>query len=76
MLMKQIRKIKDIDKKWLRNLVKFISVVGWLSLTRLCVYCSLHADNMIFHKWGIVFATFFSCRICFLEACMVIFLRM
>lgn len=59
MLMKQIRKIKDIDKKWLRNLVKFISVVGWLSLTRLCVYCSLHADNMIFHKWGIVFATFF-----------------
>ncbi|MBO6240123.1 MAG: response regulator [Butyrivibrio sp.] len=59
MLMKQIRKIKDIDKKWLRFLVRFISVVVWLSLTRLCVYCSLHADNMIFHRWGIIFATFF-----------------
>ena len=59
MLMKQIQKIKDIDKKWLRCLVRLISVVVWLFLTRLCVYCSLHADSMIFHKWGIVLATFF-----------------
>ena len=52
------RKIKDIDKRWLRGILWCISITMWLALLRISVYSSLHAESMIIRKWGIVFATF------------------
>ncbi|MBQ6408073.1 MAG: response regulator [Butyrivibrio sp.] len=34
-------------KKWLRWIIRIISVIVWLGLTRLCIFAALHGSNMM-----------------------------
>lgn len=66
--MAEAKRIRDVEKRWIRNTLKSASVIIWLALTRFCVYSALHGETMMLQTKGIVFVTFFLLPYLFLGA--------
>uniref|UniRef100_UPI0025D2FFA8 ATP-binding protein n=1 Tax=Butyrivibrio sp. TaxID=28121 RepID=UPI0025D2FFA8 len=51
-------KLRDIDQRWKRNTYVIVRILIWLVLTRLCVYVSLHSENLIITTGDTVLLSF------------------
>ena len=60
--------LKDIDQRWKRNIFAILRILIWLVLTRLCVYVSLHGENLLIKSGDVVWLAFIMFPFLFLGA--------